>query len=114
MSNNERGIALGVVLMTAAVFSIAAFAALNMSFGGYQRARQFFADRLRSRYLAEAGLVLAMERLWVNPNWPSCPSPGLTGSTDATIDGQTVKISVTNCGPDRDHVVKASNTVKGT
>ena len=57
--SNERGIALGLVIITAMVFSIAAFAALTMSMARINQSA-YNVRRLQARYAAEAGLVWAM------------------------------------------------------
>lgn len=89
--SGERGIALGVVIITAIVFSIAAFGVLALSMGGAQRAGSY-ARRLQARYAAEAGLVWAMQRLWANPNW----SDGWDG-TDLTVGGMSVDVKFDPC-----------------
>jgi Tfp pilus assembly protein PilX len=70
---NKRGIVLGVVLLAAVAFSISAFAALTMALTR-TRLDRLYAKRFRAQYAAEAGLVWAMQRLWVNQGaWSSAP-----------------------------------------
>ena len=73
---DERGFALGVVIITAVIFSVAAFAILMM---GITRARigRLDQERARAYYAAEAGVVWAMQKLWVDPRFDS--SPGWAG-----------------------------------
>ncbi len=64
------GIALGVVILTATIFSVAAYAVLAIAIG--LRARIDFSKRnVRARYAAEAGMVWGMQQLWANPTWAS-------------------------------------------
>ena len=106
--HNQRGMALGVVILSALVFSAAAFGMMTMSMGRVQSSNQD-AKRLRAQYAAEAGLVLAMERVRVNiaggPVYPpGCPVGG-TGTEEVWFDTDDngssetkVTITVTNCG----------------
>jgi len=73
MRRNNRGAALGLVIVTAAIFAVAAFAALTMALSRAQVATVIGPERLRASYAAEAGLVWAMERLWTTPAWGSPP-----------------------------------------
>ena len=50
---SEHGIVLGIVIMTAVIFSIAAYAMLMTAMNQRQRAKEFDVDRLRARYAAE-------------------------------------------------------------
>ena len=86
----ERGIALGVVIITAVVFSVAAFAILTLSMGGAQQAGSY-ARRLKARYAAEAGLVWATQRLWGTPTWTS------SAGTDLTVGGMNVDVTLSAC-----------------
>ena len=111
----ERGMALGIVILSAIAFTAAAFAVLMMSWGRTQ-ASEFQEDRLRARYAAEAGLVRAMQRLWNEATVPYPPgcAAGATGTDslpfDTNGDGTddaTVMVTVTNCGPGNQHEVTA-------
>ena len=102
---NDRGIALGVVLMTAVIFSVAAFAVLTMALSGQQRLKVLSKDHLSAQYAAEAGVVWVMQRLWNDPTYcanntplPSPPNP---------INGLTVNVTVTNCGANNPHQINA-------
>ena len=78
-AKNRRGIALGVVILTSVVFSIAAYAVLFMMMGLKQRNR-FYEQNLRVRYATEAGMVWATQRLWASPG--EC----FNGSPDFFLD----------------------------
>jgi len=82
----ERGAALGIVILSSIVFSVAAFAVLNMSMSRAQTAA-FEEGRLRARYAAEAGLVKAMQLLWNGTMPPGMCGPGVTWSYDTDNDG---------------------------
>ena len=125
---HERGIALAMVIVMAVVFSIAAFTSLTVALSAFRRQTKGVSSssELRARYAAEAGLVYAMERLWANPGYPQqccAPPGGGTGCSGQTktdtlqldTDGvggndTTVTITVTNCGANRDHTLKANVT----
>ena len=107
MRRHERGLALGIVIISAVLFAILAYAVLEMSvnksqLSGYEE------KRIRARYAAEAGLVQAYEKLWANPAY--CPPPGgenvlFDSDGDGTPD-QTINIQVTNCAG-TEHEIKA-------
>lgn len=99
MRHNEHGAVLGIVLLSSLVFSIASLAMLSMATSHTQASRHE-ADKLRARYAAEAGLVWAMERLWVNPAYCGVPDP-------PPINGLAVDVSVTNCGTMSNQMVSA-------
>ena len=113
MRRNERGIALGIVILTSVVFAVAAFAVLTMALSRMQVSRATGASRLRSTYAAEAGLVWAMQQLWADSTWGSG-----AGSIDHTVpydmngdgtiaagEGIGVDVIIASCGappcPDR-------------
>ena len=76
----ETGLALGMVLASTVVFAIAAYGVMTMAVSRFQQDRFLGADRIRAQQAAEAGLVWAMQKLWVNP--AEC----FTGATDFPID----------------------------
>ena len=97
----ERGIVLGLVIVTAIIFSIAAYAMLMVAMNQRQRAKEFDVDRLRARYAAEAGLVWAQERLWADPNFcGGVPS-------FSPINGLTVTVTVSGPCPNATHQITA-------
>ena len=126
--HDERGVALGVVIITALIFAIAAFAFLNVVLSQVQRAEGNL-SRLRAAYAAESGLVWATQRLWRDANYPSagppstCITPGpscitcapgnqagdqLSVDTDGNGSAETtVGIAITNCGANRLHTLSA-------
>lgn len=86
--SREQGAVLGLVIVTAAVFMVAAFAALTMALSRAQVANTIGVERLRAAYSAEAGIVWAMQRLWLNPSWASGAGVDLTVPSD--MDGNGV------------------------
>ena len=118
---HNRGSALGMVIITGVVFAIAAFSVLTMSFSGASHPAGT-PQSFQARYAAEAGLVWAYERLWLDPNYPasSCVTGPCTAACTDTIpidtDGNgplpatNVNITVTNCGPNNTHQVSARVT----
>ena len=89
---SEQGVVLGMVIIAAIVFSIAAYAMLSVAMSHRQRVKEFDVDRLRARYAAEAGLVWAQEQLWANPAFCGGAPPF------NPINGLNVAVAVSNCG----------------
>lgn len=92
----ERGAALGMVVVIAVCFSIAAFTALILALSR-TRTKDFYKRRVVAHYAAEAGLVWAMQRLWVDssecfhgPNDFTVPDPDGAGP----LQPITVQITV--------------------
>ena len=121
----ERGMALGIVILTSIVFTTAAFAVLSLSLSRTADA-QFKEQRLRARYAAEAGLVRAMGRFWRQDVVgdaveypPGCAAGSPSGAEewawdfdgDGTVEpNEKVTITVTNCGANREHTLAAKVT----
>ena len=63
----ERGVVLGIILITSVIFGIAAFRLLSFAVNHAAQTNFIGEDRLRARYAAEAGLVTVMSRLWWTP-----------------------------------------------
>ena len=104
-AHTERGIVLGIVIITAVIFSIAAYAMLFVAMSHRQRIKEFDVDRLRARYAAEAGLVWAQEQLWDDPPPPFCGGV----PPFSPINGLNVTVAVSNCGGPT-HQLRASVT----
>jgi len=60
--------ALALVIVIALLCSLAAYVLLMAAVTEVRRAK-YFRERTRARYLAEAALVIAMEKLWGNPTY---------------------------------------------
>ena len=123
----EEGFALTAAMVTALLCSIAAFTVLFMAISGARRSG-FFRGRTTGRYLAEAGLVIAREKLMADPNYcpggPCTPGGpcigtepvdtnngaggGFANGVTSDSDDALVTITVTNCGAGNNHVVSAT------
>ena len=79
---NERGVALGAVIMTAVVFSVAAVAALTMVLSRANLLKFADESRLRARFAAEAGLVWAAQQLFEDPDILTDASKCFTGNSN--------------------------------
>ena len=104
ITNHEKrgAFLIAMALISAVTGGIAAWSVL---FVATAQARQagLFRERTDARYLAEAGLVIARERLWASPAY--C---GGTESVDINGDGTgdvNVAVTVTNCGAGNPHQV---------
>ena len=97
----ERGVALGMVILIAVVFSIAAFTVLIVVLS-QARVAAFYKKRVKAQYVAEAGAVWAMQQLWVNP--------AFCGPGSVTLNGQTATVTVSNCGVGNTQTVKSKVT----
>ena len=93
---SERGAILGLVTVMALACAIASYTVLMMA-GSDVRQGGFYEGRTESRYAAEAGLIWAMQQLWVDPYWQSA-----AGTTDVTVDvnGRPVNVDIImpSCG----------------
>ena len=105
----ERGVVLGMVLITSVIFGIAAFGLLFLAMSQSTQTVVVSESRTRARYAAESGLVMAMQELWANPldcafgpyNLDTnndginettvtvaavpCPAPGIMSTLQATV-----------------------------
>ena len=115
--NSERGGGLfGFAVLLALVSSIAAYAVLVVAMSQARQGKVLH-ERPRVRYAAEAGLVIAQERLWTNPDECTGNPPGSTAGLSQFIDtngdsgGDTqVDVTWTNCGAGRRHRLSAKVT----
>ena len=98
-ATNQQGAALLIVFFMALICAIASYAILAASMAQSYHAR-FWRQRTDARYLAEAGMVLARERLLANPNY--------TGGTEV-IDGVGVRITVAGAANTRQTISAAVN-----
>jgi len=87
---NERGIILALLFVGAILLTTAAFAVMAISVNRLSIVRKSY-DRYQSQYAAEAGLVWAMQQLWVNPSF--CAA----GET-VVLNGRTATVNMANCG----------------
>ena len=107
---STRGAILAIVIATAFMASIAAYAALLIA-SSQARQGAFARGRTEARYLAEAGLVIAMQQLAANPAY--C---GATERVDTNWDGVAnasdpqVVVTVTSCGANNAHTLRATVT----
>lgn len=88
---NERGVALGVVIMMSLVFAAVSMGALMLSSSRSQTS-SLQAHRLKAQYAAEAGLVWAMQRLFTDPSQAFA-----SGDTDVTMNGVDVDVILPAC-----------------
>jgi Tfp pilus assembly protein PilX len=115
----ERGAVLVIVMISALVAAIVAYAELFVSASQAKHAR-FYRERTDARYLAEAAIVIAREKLFneaATPFPPGCPPGGtqtVTEHVDVNGNGvstdlvdRAVEVTVTNCGAGRLHLVTA-------
>jgi len=109
MRDQRRGIALGLVVITAFIFAIAAFAVLTMAISSAQRSGES-EDRLRAQFAAEAGLVWAMQKLFVDAADPSFCGGGVNMPFDTDGDGTnetTVNIKASSCNATDNRTLEA-------
>ena len=99
MLHNTRGAALGIVIMIALVCGVASYFVLFLATSEARHSR-FFHERAVARQAAEAGLVIAMQRLWGDPAY--CGAGGTGNETfniPAGADLIPVTISISDCNP---------------
>ena len=95
----ERGAALGMVVLVAVCFSIAAFTALVLALSRV-RQKDFYKRRAIAQYAAEASLVWAMQQLWVDDAY--------CGGSGPTVSGLTPTITVTSCIPGSSRTIQST------
>ena len=95
-NRGERGVVLGIVLITSVIFGIAAFGLLSLALGQAWQATAVSEDRIRARYAAETGLVKVMQRLWASSAECGPWSYSLDTDDDGTND-TTATVTATNC-----------------
>jgi len=107
-----------LALMTLVVGSLTAYSLLFMA-RSQAKIAQRWTGQVRARYLAEAGAVIAMQKLTANPDYPAgCPVGGQGTTTEAVdltgngVDNSDPRVTVvvTNCGAGRSHTIKATAT----
>lgn len=111
-TRDERGAALGLVIASALVCSIASYYILRLA-ASQSLQSNFFQGRAESRYLAEAALVVMTQKLAADPN--TCTSPGgdliqVDTNGDGLLDANdapAVRVTITNCGAGNKHVLIA-------
>ena len=116
-SARQGAVVLGVVIITAIVFSVTAFAALTVANSRASVARILGASRLRAVYAAEAGLVWAMQQLYDDsPAFSSAAGtidlPWDVNGDGAVSPGEGVDVEIAACGvpPCFDRELKATVT----
>ena len=97
MRSHQRGMILGLVIVTAFIAAVAAYTILVVA-ASQARQGRFWRERFRSRYAAEAGVVWAMERLWADPTYCGTPDPPPFDTNGDGVPDATVDVSVTGCG----------------
>ena len=106
MRRHSQGAVLGVVIITALVCSIAAYAVLMIAVSRAKHAK-FFRARTQARYLAEAAIVMAREQLWATPAW--CGGTVLVDTNGDQLGDKSVGVTVTPCpGPGVRSVIQAT------
>lgn len=98
----QRGAALAIVLLLALIGSIAAYGALMLAMSGARHA-EFSAERTQARYVAEAGLVIALHKLWNDPFY--CGGPETVTVAGAPM---SVEVTASDCAPDAPKVLSAT------
>ena len=99
MRTNQRGAALGIVIFIALVCGIASY---FMLFAATTEARhsKFFRERVTARQAAEAGLVIAMQRLWDNPGYCGVGGTGTeTFNIPVGAGAVPVTVNISDCNP---------------
>ncbi len=80
--SNRSGMVLGMSIVLAVLFALVAYSNLLLAISQAEQTR-FFKAHPNAKYAAEAGVVIARERLMVNANY--C-GPGGTGTWTQQVD----------------------------
>ena len=99
MLGDERGVVLGLVIITSIIFGIAAFGLLIFAMSRLRVSGYLGPERLRAGYAAEAGVVMAMQELWANPADCAFGPYNLDTNGDGSLE-TTVTVTAVPCpGP---------------
>ncbi len=105
--DNERGSALGIILVMGFVMGVLGYAMLVLA-GSQAGQSQGMQERAKAQYLTEAGYVLVMSKLLTYPNYPQTPGSCFISTAPTTT---------THCTLGHDPLVpdltKACNPVAG-
>ena len=104
---SEQGAALGIVLIIAFICAVAAYVLLFLASSEARRGR-FFRDRTEARYATEAALVIAMQKLWVDPAY--CGGTELIDTDGDSVGDAPVVVTVTACGAGNVHQLQTRVT----
>ncbi len=80
--SSRSGMVLGMSIILAVLFALVAYSNLLLAISQAEQTR-FFKSHPTAKYAAEAGIVIARERLMANPNY--C-GPGGTGTWTQQVD----------------------------
>ena len=95
MRGSDRGMILAVTMMMALVASIVSYAVLQLAVSQGRQGR-FFRSQTSARYLAEAGMVLAQERLRVDINaFCTNPTPVQIDTNGNGVDPSDPTVDIT-------------------
>ena len=110
---NAKGYILGMTLILAFVFAIVAYANLMLAVSQAEH-RKFAEKHPNASYAAEAGVVIARERLIRNRDYCGPTGTGVwTQQVDSDGDGAvtaadlTVEITINNCGASNSQTISA-------
>lgn len=108
MNRADRGAILAVTLMMALLAAIVAYTVLQLAVSQGRQGR-FFRTQTTARYLAEAGMVFAYERLREEPDYcPDPTAPVLVDTDGDQVGDAPVTIVVTNCGAGNVHEIQVT------
>ena len=97
MRSTQRGMVLGIVVVMAFIAAVASYTILLVA-ASQARQGQFWRQRFRARYAAEAGIVWAMERLWANQAYCGAPDPPPFDTDGDGVADTTVDVTMSGCG----------------
>lgn len=92
----RRGVALFLATLIALICSLAGITMLSVAVSHIKRTQSWHL-RARARYLAEAALVLARERLWANPDY--CGGAESLDTDGDQLGDTPVTITMLGCIP---------------
>lgn len=97
--HNRRGAALGIVILIALVCGLASYFTLFTATSEARHSR-FFHERAVARHAAEAGLVIAMQRLWGDPGYCGVGGTGVeTFNIPVGAALIPVTVNISDCTP---------------
>lgn len=96
-----------MVMLLALVASAGAYAAVMTAYSQIRTSR-LWRERTKARYLAEAALVIAQQRLWLSPGY--CGGTVQVDTNGDQVGDTPVAVTVSNCGAGNRHEIRARVT----
>ena len=99
---------IGIVIVSSLLFTLASAAALTTSLSSRSRVKTYSSDRVRAYYATEGAAVLAMQKMWADPNYCGETLPAGTATNNLPVTIVVTDVGGVGCTPGADHQVSAT------